>query len=227
MAKSTKKIAIFDLDGTLIKAHLWSGLVKHHLKTKKNRLSVFRYVTSHMIQLPFWKIGLISTEKYYRSWGENLAWMVKGLSGIRAKQIFDWVSNEYLLPTLKKDIFQRLKNHQKQGFLTILISGSFQDIVELIAFQLNIDFAIGTELEIVNNRFTGRIIPPLCFGKAKTEKLKKFLSEKKLQIDFKESFAYSDGIFDLSTLEMVGNPIAVEPDEKLLKIAEGRGWTII
>jgi len=227
MAKSTKKVAIFDLDGTLVKAHLWSGIAKHHFKTKENRLSVFWYIISHMAQLPFWKIGLISTEKYYQSWGKDLAWMTKGLSKVRVKNIFNWVANEYLLPSLKKDVFERLKNHQKQGFLTILISGSFQDIVELIASQLNIDFAIGTELEIVDNRFTGKIIPPLCFGKAKTEKLKNLLSKRKLQIDFKESFAYSDGIFDLSTLEMVGNPVAVEPDEKLLKIAKDRGWLII
>ena len=222
-----KKLAIFDLDGTLVTSHLWSGLTKHHFKTKENRLSVFWYLISHMAKLPFWKIGLISTERYYQSWGKDLAWLIKGLSKTRTKEIFDWVVNEYLLPSLKKNVFERLKNHQKEGFLTILISGSFQDVVKIIASQLNIDFAVGTELEIVDDKFTGKIIPPLCFGKAKTKKLKDFLFKRKLQIDFKESFAYSDGIFDLSTLELVGNPIAVEPDEKLLKIAKDRGWLII
>ncbi len=227
MNNLVKKVAIFDLDGTLVTSHLWSGLAKHHFKTKENRLSVLWYIISHMAQLPFWRIGLISTGKYYQSWGKDLAWLIKGLSKVRVKEIFDWVANEYLLPSLKKDVFEILKNHQKEGFLTILISGSFQDIVELVASQLNIDFAVGTELEVVDNRFTGKIIPPLCFGKAKAEKLRNFLSKRKLQIDFKKSFAYSDGIFDLSTLELVGNPVAVEPDEKLLKIAKDRGWPII
>jgi len=34
-------------------------------------------------------------------------------------------------------------------------------------------------------------------------------------------------LFDLSMLELVGNPVAVEPDKKLLKIAKNKGWQII
>jgi len=239
-----KKLAIFDLDGTLITSHLWLGIVKHHLKTKENLFSVFWYLFSHMALAPFWKMKLIPTEKYYKSWGQDLALTMKGIKTDRAKVIFEWLSDQYLLPTSKKNVLERLKKHQEEGFLTILTSGSFQDLIKIIASRLDIDFGIGTELDyyppttlqkshppnpkkVIPAYYTGKIILPFCFGQGKAEKVKKFLSEKNLKINFKESFAYSDSIFDLPMLELVGNPVAVEPDKKLLEIAKNKGWQII
>ena len=227
MSNNERKIAIFDLDGTLVNSHLWLGIVKHHLKTKENLFSVFWYLFSHMALAPFWKMKLIPTEKYYKSWGQDLALTMKGIKTDKAKVIFEWLSDQYLLPSSKKNVLERLKKHQEEGFLTILTSGSFQDLIKIIANRLNIDFAIGTELEQKSDEFSGRIVSPFCFGQGKAEKIKNFLSEKKLKINFKESFAYSDSFFDLPILEMAGNKVVVEPDKKLLKIAKNKGWQII
>ena len=78
-----------------------------------------------------------------------------------------------------------------------------------------------------SNKVSGRIIPPFCFAEGKVERLNKFFNENNLSVDFQNSFAYSDGFFDLPMLELVGNPVAVAPDDKLLKIAKNRGWQII
>ncbi len=222
-----KKIAFFDLDGTLVSAHLWIGLIKHHFRAKEKIFSAFWFIISHMALMPFWKMHLIPTKEYYKSWARDMADLIKGINVDRAKEIFNWLSDEYLLPTLRKNVFERLKKHQEEGFLTVLISGSFSELLEIIASRLNIDFAIGTDLETVENKYSGKVVPPLCFGEGKVEKIKKFLSEKYLQVNFKESFAYSDSFFDLPLLKLVGNPVVVEPDEKLLEIARKNNWQII
>jgi len=179
MSNNERKIAIFDLDGTLVASHLWLGIIKHHLKTKENLFSVFWYLFSHITLAPLWKMKLIPTEKYYKSWGQDLALTMKGIKVDRAKVIFEWLSDRYLLPSSKKNVLERLKKHREEGFLTILISGSFQELVKIIANRLNIDFAIGTELEQKgSDEFSGRIVPPFCFGQGKAEKVKNFLSEK-------------------------------------------------
>ncbi len=227
MKPTERKIALFDLDGTLVSGHLSLGLFKHHLKKNQKLFSIFWFLISHFTLAPFWKIGFISTEKYYQSWGRDVAQLMRGIEIERAKEISNWLTDEYLLPTLKKNIFERLKKHREDGYLIVLTSASFQELIKVFSNRLNIDFTIGTELEVVRDRFSGKIIPPLCFGQEKAEKVKKFLSRNNLKINFKESFAYSDSFFDLPILELVGNPVAVEPDEKLLKIARNKGWQII
>jgi hypothetical protein len=46
-------------------------------------------------------------------------------------------------------------------------------------------------------------------------------------IDLEGSYAYSDSITDLPMLETVGNPVAVNPEKELRKVAEEREWPIL
>jgi phosphoserine phosphatase len=45
-------------------------------------------------------------------------------------------------------------------------------------------------------------------------------------IDLEGSYAYSDSITDLPMLEAVGNPVAVNPDRELRRLAEDRAWPV-
>jgi len=46
-------------------------------------------------------------------------------------------------------------------------------------------------------------------------------------IDLKQSRAYSDSFSDLSMLEAVGFPVAVNPDRRLRRVARERGWPML
>ena len=43
-------------------------------------------------------------------------------------------------------------------------------------------------------------------------------------IDLANSYAYSDSITDLPMLELVGHPVAVNPDRELTRVARERDW---
>ena len=72
--------------------------------------------------------------------------------------------------------------------------------------------------------FTGRLVGDILHGPGKKHAVAALAALQ--QLDLEKCTAYSDSINDLPMLEMVGSPVAVNPDRKLRRYAEERGWTV-
>jgi hypothetical protein len=46
-------------------------------------------------------------------------------------------------------------------------------------------------------------------------------------VDLARSYAFSDSVNDLPLLELVGNPVAMNPDRRLRAEARRRGWQVL
>jgi phosphoserine phosphatase len=84
---------------------------------------------------------------------------------------------------------------------------------------------LSTEPEIVENRYTGRYLGTPTYQQGKVTALQEWLESSDHSLD--GAYFYSDSINDLSLLERVDNPVAVNPDDDLKAIAESRNWEII
>lgn len=98
-------------------------------------------------------------------------------------------------------------------------------ICEPIANHLKIDDIICSELEVVNDIFTGKPVGRLCINEEKPHKLKDFCS--KYGYPVKDAYFYGDSLDDLPALDIVGHPVCINPDKKLKKIAIEKGWEIL
>ena len=72
---------------------------------------------------------------------------------------------------------------------------------------------------------TGKLDGKPAFGQGKKEKMKIFFKNEK--IDPANCSFYTDSYRDLPLMEIVGLPVAVNPDRKLMKTALERKWKII
>ncbi len=115
--------------------------------------------------------------------------------------------------------------HHEVGRDTWIVSASPQRLVSPLATSLGMTGAIGTEGEIVDGRFTGRLAGPFIYGPGKAQAIEKLASDCGYDLDV--SYAYSDSISDLPMMEIVGHPVAVNPDSDLEAIAHERGWPIV
>ena len=97
-------------------------------------------------------------------------------------------------------------------------------MVEPIAQRLGADLAIGTQVAVVDGKYTGEIIF-YAYGEGKAEAVHSLAIDH--GFDLAECFAYSDSHTDLPMLEAVGNPRAVNPDSELRAIATERGWEVL
>ena len=220
-------MALFDLDGTLCHGRIWEGFLKYYLIHKKKRAWMLAFWTTH---LPLWllsKCKLISEEGYRTKWMEDLGSIFKGASSEEILEVFRWIADNYIFESLRSDIVQILNRHKQSGHIVVIISATFSGLLEVVGQRLDIPYVIGTKLEVINGKYTGKVVKPLCFGGNKAKFFKDFINQNGLEIDSSSSFAYADTIFDLPLLKLAGNPVAVHPDKDLRQLAEHNGWQIL
>ena len=224
---NSKPIAIFDLDGTLIAAHIWQCLVKHQLRRRINLLPALAYPLVHYPLYPLARVGLIDLGTFRRIWAERMPWLVAGMTIEQGQCLFDDLVREALLPTLRDEVLLALRQHQEQGYEVILLSGTFEPLLAAFGKAIGVTHAAGTRLQTNNGRYTGRGLAPLCMGTGKVVRLQQYLTEIGIDVDWPRSYAYADYITDVPVLALVGHPVAVAPDEQLRQHAIQAGWRIL
>lgn len=225
--RSAATAAIFDLDGTLVDGHVWRGVAHYHKSERVNRRWLYALMATH---LPLWylrKLRVMSVEQARYLWTRNMGWTLRGFDQSQAKAMFVSIADVYIVPLLRPDVVERLRDHQSKGHQVILLSGAFEGLLAVVGERLGVDKVLGTRLVQRNGRYLGTALPPVCQGKGKLQRLQVYLSESDEAIDLEASFAYADSLTDLSVLEAVGHPVAVYPEEGLATLASRRAWPIL
>ena len=220
-------MALFDLDGTLCYGRIWEGFFRYYLMRKKKRLWILTFWVTHSALWLLSGCKLMSGEKYRTKWIEDLGGLFRGASREEILEAFQWMADNYVFKSLRSDVVQILNQHKQSEHIVAIVSATFSELLEVVGQRLGVPNVIGTKLEVVNGKCTGRIVKPLCFGENKANLLKEFIERNGLEIDLSSSFAYADSIFDVPLLKLVGNPVATYPDGDLRQLAEHNGWRIL
>ena len=77
-----------------------------------------------------------------------------------------------------------------------------------------------------NNIYTGRIEDPPSLGEGKLKNVQVWMKNNGF-LNFNGTTFYSDSILDMPLLEKVEKPVAVNPDNDLLRVSKDFGWEII
>ena len=221
------KAAFFDVDGTLTENRVWNGLMDYF---RVNRIRLLRFYLFNFyhygLYFVYW-LGLLSQVKFRAMWAENLSWLFGGFSLAQAEQMWDWVVIERINAQWRPDTVARLRQHQAAGDVIFLVSGGPVGLLERIGQELGVVYAVGTQHAVQAGYYTGKPASAACQGQNKVALVKAKAAELGLMIDFAASFAYADSLADVPLLEMVGNPVAVCPDEKLAPVVAERGWQVL
>lgn len=214
-----KELVIFDLDGTIISKQSQVVFLRYLLKKKFISFFLYAKVISWFI---FYKAGFI---KNPRNIMDSIFSFLKG----KDVQQFDTIVSQFFDERLKKFIFPQIidimNEHKEKNRELIIISNAAEPIVKKVGDYLGIKNCISTKLETSGNAYTGKIQGDIIYGHRKVEALRKFAESRNL--NFVNSFAYTDHISDLSLLLAVANACVVNPDLPLLRQAKKRNWPIL
>lgn len=118
-----------------------------------------------------------------------------------------------------------IERHRALDHKLLIITATNEFITRPIADRLNIEDMLACEAEIVDGRYTGSPIGVPSYHSGKVTRLNSWLAERSMSME--GAYFYSDSHNDLPLLEIVDNPIAVDPDDKLRDRANAQNWPII
>jgi len=211
--------AFFDLDKTIIaksgplalgRSFFREGMISRPLLAK----AVYAQLMFQLMGADEVKMERMRTEA---------AKLTDGWEVDKIKEVVNEVLEEVISPLIYAEALELIHDHNAASRLVCIVSSSPEEIVEPLARMLRIHHFIASRTRIVDGKYTGEL-DFYAYGPNKPTAIKELAAE--LDIDLENSFAYTDSITDLPMLENVGNPVVVNPDKELRKIAVEREWRI-
>ncbi|HEB82061.1 MAG TPA: HAD family hydrolase [Gammaproteobacteria bacterium] len=211
-------LALFDLDNTLLAGDsdfLWGQfLVDEGLVDKQ------QYEEANQRFYDEYKQGTLDIYEF-------LAFSLQPLTRYPRQQL-DELHREFMqryIYALMTDKGQeKIRQHKTQGDDVVIITATNSFVTGPIARAFEVDDLIATEPEIIDGQYTGRVAGTPSFKEGKITRLNQWLESS--HHNLKDSTFYSDSHNDLPLLEIVENPVAVDPDEQLLAVAKGKNWPV-
>jgi HAD superfamily hydrolase (TIGR01490 family) len=208
----TKNIAaFFDIDGTFYRDSLLIEHFKRLIKYEIISPSVWHDHAKNTFQdwdkrQGNYDVYLLDVSKLYVEHltnisKEDIEFIAKQVIRLKADRVYKYTR-------------QRIQWHLENGHKVIFISGSPDFLVSKMAEKYNATDYCGSTYHIDDKGlFTGEVQP--MWDSVNKEKTIKAMAEKH-NIDLAESYAYGDTNGDLTMLQNVGYPIAINPAKELL-----------
>lgn len=216
-----KEFAIFDIDGTLYDSHLGVEFLR-----EMSRLDAITGVSQELFarQYQEWKSVVDRTAYYDEHFDKYYDINLKGVGHPLFKEAARKVA-QHAFPHFFPEILAELEKHRKEGRFIILISKSPEQAVMEISRLLNADAYWGWEFNFDENQ---KYVNQFTYSNGESDKA--FITQglmKKHELLLTNSYAYGDSKGDISMLELVSHPTAVNPEPILLSESTKRNWRVM
>lgn len=213
-----KVIAAFDIEGTIVdtnvvEAYLWLRM------SESTGAARAREVAAVAAKVP----SFLNAER--RDRGEFLRLFYRQYEGASAEQVRALASrslSELFLKRMSPAAVRRLRRHREAGHTIVFITGALDFVIEPIAGLA--DVVVTARLRERDGVFIGDMERPPLVGEARASWLRDYARAE--GADLAHCYAYADSMSDLPLLEAVGNPVAINPDIALARIARKRRWPV-
>ena len=217
-----KKIALFDLDHTLIpfdSDYEWNEFT---IELGWRDGDAFRQANEAFFAQ--YRDGTLNIHDYVRF--ATQAIRDKGATESIAAHAKFMVAT--VLKGIKKPALDLVKSHQEAGDAVVIVTATNEFVTRPIADAFGVNELIAIDLvRNAQGEFTGEILGAPSFREGKVIRVEAWLAARNLGWQDVETTFYSDSMNDLPLLERATHPVATNPDERLRQLATQRGWRIL
>ncbi|MEM9171513.1 MAG: HAD-IB family hydrolase [Pseudomonadota bacterium] len=215
--KGSHIAALFDFDGTLIAGFSVFAFFREQLR----RGEISR---AEVAKLAMTGAGYGLGNVGFSGLLLASARLLQGMPESHLEEMGREVFNKRIAKVIYPEARALVEAHKRAGHTVAIVSSATRFQVQTAADELEIEHVLCSELETENGHFTGNIVQPTCFGPGKVSAAEMLAQQYDLDLD--DSYFYSDSHDDLALLERVGRPRPLNPNNKLVEVAEDRGWPV-
>lgn len=213
-----RPIAVFDIDGTLIRWQLYHAIVDKLIYSGSiNNPTIIEEIKTAKLNWEHRKNNS-AFEDYETILIKYSQEIIKNISKENLTSISESVFENH-----KNRVYhytsQLIKDLKKKQYLIFCISGSPEIIVKMIADFYGFDDYLGSKLSNFDNNFL------IMTHENKAKNLIKLVD--KHHTSLKNSIAVGDSDGDIPLLNSVQTAIAFNPNKKLLTYAQKKAWQIV
>ena len=215
-------IAFFDVDNTLMRGASLFYVAREAVEQRMIRWrDIWRFIWH---EFRFKRVG--ENEQHLSSSRERALSLI---AGHNRQEILDlgvtlWLRR--IRPRLYPGTVEVARDHLAKGHEVWLVSATPLEIGNLIADRLGLTGALGTVVETdADGVYTGRLVGHVLHAEHKAVAAQALATHK--DADLADCWAYSDSRNDLPLLQLVGNPVVVNPDAILQHHAKQHDWPIM
>ena len=208
-------VAFFDVDDTIVRGN----------SAQRYAIEAYRHGELSRwdaVKLIWWVVLYRLRIIKMRSWMERASTLLAGVDegefADRARALYDQSIAQRLDPA----VLERIREHRDRGHYLVLLTATLRQVAIPLLEHLGFHDILSNELQYRDGVILGGFVEPLCYGEGKVVHAQRFMESREGR--FEDAYFYSDSIADLPMLEAVGNPVVVNPDRELRKIAKSRGW---
>ena len=211
--------AFFDMDNTLLRID--SGMSWTRFLFRRGELPA-SMIAKAMYWRALYKLALLDMDTVFT----RLCLELAGDSEDEMIAKCELWYREHIAPEVALAARVAVERHREAGHLVVLATGSTCYAARPVASGLAIEHVLSTELEVdaATRVFTGKP-RALCFGAHKVTAAEAWA--RRHGVDLARSWFYSDSYNDLPMLERVGTAVVVNPDARLRRHAQHRGWKVL
>ncbi len=185
-----KIVAYFDFDGTLTVHDTLISFVKYAVGLKK---IIFKIP----LLLPYVLLYLLKIIDNSKLKQKFLMLTIAGIDKQQLEKSAYEFANNKLDNFLNSEVFAKLEYHLEHKHTIVIVSANLAVYLRYWAKKHNIHEIIATELEIVNNKYTGRLSTKNCYAIEKINRINLFLLQKSLKFSYSYAYGNSAGDYEL------------------------------
>lgn len=202
-----EKLAIFDVDFTLTKRETLIEFYRFMLRREPKLIMHMPKVLLSAILFSLKLVPLKKTKEYF----------IGFIDGIKEEDMKKLVKDFYekrLSRILYRDAIDTIRKLKAEGCRIYLISASAEFYLKELYNIPEVDKVIGTRFICENGLHSRRIEGENCKGEEKVSRLMEELKKDNIEVDFQNSYMFSDSLSDLPLFNLVGNPFLINYKKK-------------